>query len=80
MFRKKFLKWNIKFSKLIVILVILMNILFAGAVFAVFWHTGNEPTELVRAWFAFTTIELWGLSKIKRKEIKEENKEKDGEF
>lgn len=69
-----------QFNKTIVTLVILMNIIFAGAVFVVFWHTGNEPSTLIGSWFAFTTIELWELSKIKRKEIKEVNKERDGEI
>lgn len=60
------------FSKKIVILVILMNILFTVAVMYLFLRTGNEPMTLVGAWFAFTTVELWSLSKIKRAEVKEE--------
>ena len=60
------------FSKKIVILVILMNILFTLAVMYLFLRTGNEPMTLVGAWFAFTTVELFSLSKIKRAEIKEE--------
>lgn len=60
------------FSKKIVILVILMNILFTLAIMYLFLRTGNEPMTLVGAWFAFTTVELWSLSKIKRAEVKEE--------
>ena len=60
------------FSKKIVILVILMNILFTLAIMYLFLKTGNEPMTLVGAWFAFTTVELWSLSKIKRAEVKEE--------
>jgi Na+(H+)/acetate symporter ActP len=57
-----------RFSKIIVAAVIAMNALFAIAVLAVFWHTGNEPGVLVGAWFTFTTGELWTLGKIKRAE------------
>lgn len=60
------------FSKKIVILVILMNILFTLAIMYLFLRTGNEPMTLVGAWFGFTTVELWSLSKIKRAEIKED--------
>lgn len=57
------------YSKTIVNLVIALNILFTLAVLVVFWHTGSEPTALVAAFFAFTTGELWMLSKIKRDKI-----------
>lgn len=60
------------FSKKIVILVILMNILFTLAIMYLFLRTGNEPMTLVGAWFSFTTVELFSLSKIKRAEIKED--------
>lgn len=62
-----------RFSKVIVAAVIAMNALFAIAVLAVFWHTGSEPQALVVAWFAFTTGELWALSKIKRSEGRKDN-------
>ena len=55
-----------RFSKLIVVSIILLNVLFTATVFSVFWHTGNEPSVLVGAWFAFTTGELWALAKIKK--------------
>ena len=57
-----------RFSKLIVSSIIILNIIFAVAILVVFWHTCNEPTVLVGAWFAWTTGELWALSKIKRSE------------
>lgn len=57
------------FSKFVVCLVILLNVLFVVAVFALFWHTGSEPSTLIAGWFAFTTGELWGLSKIKRDKL-----------
>lgn len=63
-----------KFSKLIVSLIIMLNVLFTIGVLYVFLRTGNEPMALVGAWFAFTTGELWMLSSIKKKEV---NKEED---
>ena len=62
-----------KFSKKIVIAVVLLNIAFTGAVLAVFWHTGNEPGILVGTWFGFTTGELWLLSGIKKSKIKNDS-------
>lgn len=69
---KKESRKKIKFSKLIVSIVIAMNILFTVAILYVFYNTGNEPITLVGAFFAFTTVELWSLSKIKRDEIEED--------
>ena len=63
------------FSKFVVCAVILLNILFTVAVFALFWHTGNEPGALIAGWFAFTTGELWSLSKIKRDKLTQNNEE-----
>lgn len=59
-----------KYSKKIVVAVIILNVLFAAAVLYVFLKTSAEPTTLVVAWFAFTTGELWLLSGIKKAEIK----------
>lgn len=62
-----------KFSKFIVTFVILLNVLFTAAVLYVFVRTnGSEPAVLIGSWFAFTTVELWSLSKIKREETKRE--------
>ena len=61
-----------KFSKIIVSLVILLNVLFTVGVLYVFLRVGNEPSILIGAWFAFTTGELWMLSSIKKKEINNE--------
>ena len=66
-----------KYSKKIVMAVIILNGLFAAAVLYVFLRTGAEPTTLVAAWFAFTTGELWLLSGIKKTEIKEGVNEND---
>ena len=64
-----------KFSKRIVVLVILLNAAFASAVLYVFLRTGGEPTALVTAWFAFTTGELLAMANIKNKKSKTEKTE-----
>ncbi len=58
-----------KFSKIIVSLIILLNVLFTIGVLYVFLKVGNEPMTLIGCWFAFTTGELWLLATIKKKEI-----------
>lgn len=60
---------NIKFSKFVVSLIIILNTLFTIAVLYVFLRVGSEPVILIGSWFAFTTGELWILSTIKKKEI-----------
>jgi len=63
-----------RFSKFIVALVIVLNVAFTVAVFYVFCRVGSEPASLVVAWFGFTTVELWALAGIKKREIeKSEN-------
>jgi len=64
-----------RFSKVIVTMVIILNILFTAAVLYIFMRTGSEPMTLIGCWFAFTTGELWMLSSIKKSKV---NK-KDGE-
>ncbi len=62
------------FSKVIVISVILLNVLFTVAVLGIFLKTSMEPSSLIVAWFSFTTVELWSLAGIKKaKEKKEGN-------
>lgn len=58
------------FSKLVVLLVIIMNIAFTVAILYIFFKKGNEPAVLISCWFAFTTGELWMLSGIKKQKIK----------
>lgn len=58
-----------KFSKIIVSLVIALNIIFTVTVLFIFYKVGTEPTALTGAWFGFTTIELWALAGIKKREI-----------
>lgn len=62
-----------KFSKFIVTLVILLNVGFTVAVLYAFLRVGSEPTALISAWFGFTTIELWALAGIKKREIETRN-------
>lgn len=58
-----------KFSKKIVILVILLNIIFTTAVFVAAFFNATIPDSLIASWFAFTTGELWFLSSIKKREV-----------
>ena len=58
-----------KFSKVIVSLVIILNAAFTVAVLFIFSRVGAEPTSLIAAWFGFTTVELWALAGIKKREI-----------
>lgn len=60
------------FSKLIVSFVIIINVIFTSAVLYVYLRTYSEPTTLITAWFAFTTVELWSLSKIKREKRRDD--------
>jgi len=58
-----------KFSKVIVSLVIALNIIFTVAVLFIFYRVGTEPTALITAWFGFTTGELWFLAGIRKKKM-----------
>ena len=58
-----------KFSKAIVSLVILLNAAFTVAVLYIFYKVSMEPTALIAAWCGFTTVELWALAGIKKREI-----------
>ena len=62
-----------KFSKWIVALVILLNAVFTVAVLFIFYRISAEPVTLIGAWFGFTTIELWALAGIKKREIETRN-------
>jgi threonine/homoserine efflux transporter RhtA len=64
-----------RFSKFIVTLVILLNVVFTGAVLYVFLKVGSEPSTLIGTWFAFTTGELWMLAGIRKKKIEKESNE-----
>ncbi len=58
-----------KFSKWVVALVIALNTVFTVAVLFIFYKVGMEPVTLIGCWFGFTTIELWALAGIKKREI-----------
>jgi len=66
-----------KFSKAIVSLVILLNAAFTVAVLFIFYRVGTEPTTLIGAWFSFTTIELWALAGIKKKEVEKSSNQEE---
>ena len=61
-----------KFSKVIVALVVFLNVIFTVTVLYIFYRIGTEPTTLIGAWFSFTTIELWALAGIKKKEVEKQ--------
>ncbi len=61
-----------QFSKVIVMAVVILNVVFTSAVLYVFLKVGSEPTALIAAWFAFTTGELWMLSSIKKTKIRKD--------
>jgi len=63
-----------KFSKFIVISVIILNILFTLAIMYLFLRTGSEPMALVGAWFGFTTAELWSLASIKKEKVEKDDR------
>ena len=56
-----------KFSKKIVVLVILLNIIFTMAVFVAAFFNAIIPDSLIGAWFAFTTGELMVFVNYKKK-------------
>lgn len=64
-----------QFSKLIVALVVTLNIVYTFSVLYIFLKTSAEPTTLTISWFAFTTGELWMLSGIKKKKLKNNDTE-----
>ena len=68
--RFKAMEKVMKFSKIIVSLVVFLNTVFAFTVLYVFLKTCGEPSALIVAWFGFTTGELWLLAGIKKKKIK----------
>ena len=57
------------FSKKIVTLVLILNILFTVAVLYIFFKVGSEPMTLIGCWFTFTTGELWMLASIKKTKV-----------
>lgn len=55
------------FSKIIVILCILLVVAYTGFCLVMQWKTGTQPEpQLTIVFFGFVTVELWNLAKIKR--------------
>ena len=71
------MKKQVRYSKIIVALVIVLNAIFATAAMLAFILVKSEPVALITAWFAFTTGELWMLATLRGKEIKSEEKIKE---
>lgn len=63
-------KKDTRFSKKIVTLVVVLNVIFTILFLYAFIKTSAEPTGLIAAWFSFSTGELWMLSGIKKTELK----------
>jgi threonine/homoserine efflux transporter RhtA len=66
-----------KFSKAIVAVIIVLNIIFTGIVLWIFNKWQREPSALITAWFAFTTGELWALAGIKKAKVKQTERRRD---
>ena len=64
-----------RFSKYLIAFIVAINVAFTVGILYVFLQTSSEPSTLVTAWFAFTTVELWQLATIKKTKVK--NKEDD---
>lgn len=60
-----------KYSKIIVALIVVLNVVFIYRVLEIFSNIGVEPTSSIVAWFGFTTGELWLLSGIKKEKVKQ---------
>ena len=54
-----------RYSKRIVILVIMLNVVFTAGVFFMSWSGSEIPDSLIEAWFLFTGTELLALAGIK---------------
>ena len=63
-------KKTIRYSKIIVTLVIILNIIFTAAFLIAFLKTQLEPVTLIIAWFGFSTGELFMLAFLKHDENK----------
>ncbi len=59
-----------KFSKVIVMAVVVLNIAFTAAVLFICLRGQTVPDSLIAAWFGFTTGELWLLANIKKHKVR----------
>ena len=62
-----------KYSKVRVALIILLNVAFTAAIIWLIKECGIEPTTLIVAWFGFTTGELFIVAGITKTKIKEDS-------
>ena len=58
-----------RYSKIIVVLCIVLAIAFTVAVLVLMAGGMDEPMTLIPSFFAFVTGELWALATIKKKEV-----------
>ncbi len=65
-----------KFSKIIVFMIVLTVIAYTGINLWFFYNTGIEPTVLTGAFFAFMGGEVWALATIRKKEVEAGKEEK----
>jgi len=63
------------YSKNLIIVIIVLNVLYAIGVLLVFYKTSIEPIALTTAFYSFTTVELWQLATIKKNKINQAPKE-----
>lgn len=69
-----------KFSKIVVIICLVMVFYFARQFLDAFLEVGHEPTALITAVFGFITVELWSLAGVTKKKIDKENEEGNDEY
>ena len=73
-------KQILRFSKIVIIAVIIMVLIFTGSVLYIFDRKSAEPNVIITAFFAFMTGEVLALAKLKLAEIETERKEKKKEI
>lgn len=64
-----------RYSKAIVLIVILLNVAFLVYIRNIILTVGFEPTTLITAWFGFTGVELLALATITVTKVKQERRE-----
>ena len=69
-------KQALRFSKMVIIAVIIMVLIFTGCVLYIFNQKGVEPTVIIASFFTFMTGEVFALAKLKLSEITTENNNK----
>lgn len=58
-----------RFSKIVVLSLLVLTVIFTAIILYIFYQTGQEPETLVRCWFVGIVGELGLLAKIKWTEI-----------